>query len=96
MENFYQGNLARVTVTFRDLVGDETDPTSVTAKIETPGSVITTYTYLSTADIVRQALGVYYIDVDLDEGGIWKYRFEGIGNLKAASQGSLKCIAEVP
>lgn len=96
MENFIQGNLVRVTVTFQDLLGVNTDPTSVTAKIENPSKVTTTYTYLSTADIVRSATGVYYIDVDLDEGGIWKYRFEGIGNLKAASQDSLKCIAEVP
>lgn len=96
MENFFQGNLVRVTVTFQDLLGVDTDPTSVTAKVEDPGKVITTYTYLSTADIVRASTGVYYIDIDLDEGGIWKYRFEGIGNLKAASQDSLKCIAEEP
>jgi hypothetical protein len=96
MENFFQGNLVRVQVTFTDITGVVTDPTVVTAKIENPSKVITTYVYLATADIVRVSTGVYYIEVDLNQGGIWFYRFEGTGALKAASQDSLKCVAETP
>lgn len=96
MDNFIQGNLVRIKCTFQDLLGVDTDPTTVTAKVEDPAKTVNTYVYLTDPEVVRETTGVYYIDVNLNQGGIWHYRFEGEGDLKAASQDSLKCIAENP
>ena len=96
MQNFYQGNLIRVTATFRDIDRNLVDPTVVTARIEDPAGTETVYIYNSGPQIVRVSVGVYYVDVDLTAKGIWYYRFEGTGAVKAASQGSLNCIGEKP
>ncbi len=47
--------------------------------------------YGTDAELVKSATGVYHVDVDADEAGIWRYRFEsGSGVGQAATEGHFK------
>ena len=41
------------------------------------------------ADLTKEATGIYYQDVTLDDTGIWYYRFEGSGAVVSADEGQL-------
>ena len=61
-----------------------TDPTTVTFKFKDPAGVITTYVFGVDPEIVKSAVGTYYMDVTVsDEGQFW-YRIEGTGAVIAA------------
>lgn len=96
MTNFFQGSAARVTATFENGAHVVTDPATITAKIKNPAGVTTTYVYGTDAALARDSVGIYHVDIDLNSSGIWYYRFEGTGSVKAASQGELVCIAANP
>ena len=73
MTNKYEiGDLVRVTGTFTDAAGDNTDPTVVRGKYQDPTGNETT-----DSSPTNSAVGVYYFDIDIDESGTWYYRFEG-------------------
>lgn len=75
------GDRPRLEVTFKDLTGALADPTAVTAKVKDPANVVTDYNAVA---VQHASLGVYYIDVDLDQSGTWFYRFDGVGTVKAS------------
>ncbi len=77
MANVYDvGDLVRVTGTFTDVDGVATDPDVVRVKYQDPSGNDTTDLY-GTNNTVKSATGVYYLDIDIDEAGIWYYRIEG-------------------
>lgn len=66
---YWKGQQVRLTVTFRDLAGVLTNPLAVTftlRKGETGTPVVKTL-----ADLTFVSLGTYYLDVTLDEEGVW-------------------------
>jgi hypothetical protein len=65
-----------------------TDPTEVTLKVKDPSGTTTTYLY-SLAAITKEATGIYYKDITLNDTGIWYYRFEGTGTVVSADESSL-------
>lgn len=95
MAAYIEGCQVRVTGTFTDFAGADTDPTGVTFKIHSPSGIETTRTY-GVSGITKTGTGVYYSDITLDEGGVWTYRWAGTGALVAAGQGSLESIAALP
>lgn len=96
MSNFYQGTSVRIRATFEDADHVVTDPTTITGKFSTPAGVTTTYVYGTNAELVKEATGIYYFDINLNAPRVWNFRFEGTGTVRAASQGSLTCIAANP
>lgn len=78
------GDLARLTVTFRDLEGALVDPTTVTLTIQDPANVETT-----PGSIVNDSTGVYHYDLNLTAAGTWFYRWTGTGAAQAAQEGQI-------
>lgn len=85
MASFNIGDRVRVTGTVEQADGTNIDPTVVKSWFRTPAGTITTYTYLTDAQLVKSAVGVYYMDVDLDTVGRWYYGFYSTGTGKASS-----------
>ena len=70
------------TVNTNELV----DPDTVIFKFKDPNGTIITYTYGVDSELVKDSVGIYYVDIDIDSDGIWFYRFEGSGNHQAAGE----------
>jgi hypothetical protein len=84
---FDTGDEVRVKTTFSDSSGTATDPTAILFKFANPSGTTTTYTYGVDAELVRDATGVYYVDIDCNEAGAWRWRFYSTGTGQAADEG---------
>ena len=80
------GDLVRCVGTFAS-GGTNVDPAAVMFKVKSPGGVVTTYTYGQDAALVRDATGVYHVDVSASEAGVYFYRFWSTGTGQAAAEG---------
>lgn len=80
------GDLVRCTGTFASS-GANVNPAAVMFKAKSPAGVVTTYTYGVDAALVRDATGVYHVDVSATEAGDWSYRFWSTGTGQAAAEG---------
>lgn len=84
------GDTARVDVRVRNSSGVLADPPSLIARVRDPQGNVSVFDYAAGAPWARTAAGVYTLDIDLDEAGIWKFRVETSGaNTKAAKEGRL-------
>lgn len=81
-----KNDIVRCRAEFRNTSDVLTDPTSVVFKFKNPAGTITTYTYGTDVELVKENTGIYYVDIDIDSIGSWSYRFEGSGSLKTASE----------
>jgi hypothetical protein len=59
-------------------------------------SAPTVLTYGIDAALVKEATGKYYVDLLLDEAGLWKWRYESNGIVDSAQQDSFSVGAEDP
>lgn len=79
------GSLVRVTAEFRDV---ETrtllDPDEVNLSILSPSNVLTTYTYNSGDEVIKDDVGIYYSDISAEEDGRYYYRWWSTGIGQAA------------
>lgn len=91
-----EGNAPRFTVTFTNDEGVKVDPDEVTFLVEQPDASVTAYVYGTDAEVVKDETGVYYIDITLDVGQFWFWRWEGAGTTFAACQGDLYVIPARP
>lgn len=80
------GDVVRVDVEFRDTAGALVDPTTVVFKIKNPVGQTTTYTHGVDAQLVKDAVGKYHVDVEPAIQGVWTYRWEGSGANKGAEE----------
>lgn len=81
------GDKVRCTVTFTDADGVVHDPTAVFFSFFSPSDdEATTYEYSQDAQLVRVSTGVYYVDLDCDEAGPWRFRFYATGTGQAAGE----------
>ena len=88
-----RGDTRRLTVTI--LLGDTpADPGGLTFSFSTPGSVETTYEFPASPQIVRQAAGVYYVDLVLNETGPWVYQWQSVA--PAQVQGDTLIVEAAP
>ena len=62
------------------------DPTTVQAKIRTPSGTITAYIYGTDAQLIRDSIGNYHVDISATAAGVWSYRFIGTGTGQAANE----------
>jgi len=81
-----KGDEVRFSCTFKDLNGNAVDPTTVVFKIKDPSSNVTTYTYGTDSEVVKDSTGNYHVDYVVDESGTWSVRWEGSGNISAAGE----------
>lgn len=80
------GDMVRCTGTFT-ASGSSVNPAAIMFKVKTPAGVVTTYTYGTDAALVRDATGVYHVDVSVAEAGEYVYRFWSTGTGQAAAEG---------
>ena len=81
------GDIYRVSVPFTDADGTPQDPTTVKMFFRKPDATRVTYTYLTDAELVRDDVGKYHVDLTIDQSGTWTYRFEGAsGPVTAADE----------
>jgi len=86
MAVYDRGDLIRCSAAFTDADDNAQDPTAVYFKFKDPGGNITTYTYGSDAELVKDSTGNYHVDVNADEVGTWYYRFYSTGTGQAAGE----------
>jgi hypothetical protein len=84
MANYDKGDLVRCSAAFTNSAGTAIDPTAVLFKVKDPSGNITSYTYVTDAELVKDSTGNYHVDVDADEVGKWYYRFYSTGTGQAA------------
>jgi hypothetical protein len=82
------GDGLRLSAAFTDDNGDAADPTAVIFKLQDPDGEITTYTYGTDDEVVRDGVGAYHIDIDIEVAGAYRYRWAGTGVVQAAAEGS--------
>ncbi len=80
------GDLVRCSVVFEDAVGTNIDPDAVTVKVKAPDGTTATYTYGVDAVVVREATGVFHIDVPATAAGEWWFRWASSGTGQAAGE----------
>lgn len=86
MSDFSIGDVVRCRGTFTDIGNTAIDPTSVYFKIKDPSGTITTYTYGSSVELIKDSTGVYYIDIRATSAGRWQYRYYSTGTGEAAEE----------
>lgn len=97
MENHYDaGDLVRVSGAFKDSAGTAIDPSVVKFKFKRPDTgAVTTYTYGTDSQLVKDSVGNYHVDVSADAAGAWRYRFYSTGTGQAAEQGQFFADADL-
>ena len=72
----------QLTGQFTDTSGELADPTTVTLYLLEPGQSQATP---HVADVTRDSVGTYHLDVNLNVSGTWTYCWTGVGALAAAT-----------
>lgn len=78
------GSQVRFRGSFSNLTGVLTDPTTITLKVRPPGGAQTAYTFAA-AQLIKESTGIYRMDLAINTGGVWTYRWEGAGTLIAST-----------
>lgn len=87
---YHKGNQSRISNAFT-VNSVATDPTTVTLTVHKPDGTSTPYTY-ALGQVMKESTGNYYKDVDLDQAGIWHYKWEGTGACQAVDEGWLEVV----
>lgn len=85
------GDVERVSTNpgFKNSAGTLTDPTTVVLKWRVgPDGAVTTWTYLTDAQIVRGSVGLYRADITVTAAGLHYFRWVGTGAVVAAEEGT--------
>lgn len=75
------GDEALLTATFKNVDGDNVDPTTVAAYSKSPSGVEAAIT-----PVTNTAVGVYQVTLAVTEHGRWYYKFVGTGTNAAAQE----------
>ena len=90
MNQYSKGDLVRCSAAFATSAGAATDPTSVRFQVRNPAGTTTEYVYGTDAQLVRSSAGSFYVDVNANMVGTWRYRFYSTGTGQAADEGAFK------
>ena len=83
------GEVARLPLRVTDANGLPTDPASLRLKVKAPDGTVTTTAYGAGPDLVKDAVGVYRLDLVLTQAGTWHYRWETDAPAAGAAEGGL-------
>lgn len=85
--NVYEvGDLVRSRGTFKDIDGNLVDPSQVFVEVLDPGGTKTIKQYVVDVEVIRASLGIYYLDVSVDQQGRWYMRWYSTGQYQAAGE----------
>ena len=85
VEAYDKGDRVRFSAIFRDLADVLTDPTAVKLRIRRPDASVSELT-LAGGQVVRDSLGQFHADVDIDQSGAWAGKWEATGALVTAEE----------
>lgn len=77
------GQLVRLSASFTDENEAAVDPTTVTVTIVDPSGTSTPYVYGTDAEVVKDSVGNYHVDYEVDENGLWTHRWVSTGTIAA-------------
>jgi hypothetical protein len=75
----------RIKSRIRDFDGELVDPQSIQFEIKGPND--TSYTVYTIGSIVKESVGIYYIDITFDTPGRFDYSWFTYGNVTASWKG---------
>jgi len=93
MDTYFAGQTLRVAVSFLDDVGDPADPTGLVYTQRIDREDIDTLTYGVDDALVRQELGIFYVDISLAVSGTYAYSFIGTGAVENAIEDSFLVLS---
>lgn len=93
MNIFDVGRKIRLGMNLTDIAGAAADPGALTLKVQEPSGYVTTLTWQTDAGLVRGALGTFYVDWDIDQAGLHRYRWESAGNAQSAAESAFTARA---
>ena len=80
------GDIRRVSATFKNAAGADTDPTTVTVKIRAGYDEPVTYVYGTDAELVKTATGKYYVDYLIGNPGRHFHQWVGTGSVQVMEE----------
>jgi hypothetical protein len=86
MATYDKGDLVRSRAVFTDADGAKVDPTGVFVKYKLPDDNTITKEYGVDGEVVKDAVGVYHMDIDITQVGTWYHRWYGTGTGQAAEE----------
>ena len=94
MDAYDLGDTRRLSAAFT-VAGNSppaTDPTTLTFKMREPDGTVTTYVYVTDAEVVRDSLGNFHVDWLLAQVGRHTYRWVDTGTAAEADTGEFECL----
>lgn len=82
-----QNDTRRLSIAFTNIAAAATDPTTVTFIMREPDGVLTTYVYVTDAELVKLSTGNFYVDWPIAKPGRHTFRWIGTGSVAAAEAG---------
>lgn len=94
---FSKGATVRIRVTFEDPdTGVAVDPNTVSIKVRAPSGGVTTKTYGSDPEVIKEATGKYLYRLTLTEEGTYRWKWTGVATDETAIiPGTLESMSEV-
>lgn len=85
MNKHVSGTTVRMEVTFT-LNSVLTDPTNVVATVRDAAGVSTNYTVIDDVEMTNPSIGIYRLELNVGEEGVWEFRFVGSGVLGTVNE----------
>jgi hypothetical protein len=86
--DYILGEAVRVASEFTNSAEVVADPDAVFFKYRDPEGLITTLEYPDDAELVRDEIGNYHVDIELTIPGTWLWRSYATGTGRTATEGS--------
>jgi hypothetical protein len=84
--NYDEGQLIRHFADAYDVTKVKVDPSALQVTIQAPDYTQTNYIYGTHAELVKDAVGQYHVDINLNAGGVWIVRWEASGSHQGISE----------
>jgi len=88
------GDKVRITVTCKNVTRVISDPDTLRFRFRKPDGTETVWTFGVDAQVVREAVGVFHVDLPLTMASVltkeWRYRWEAEGTFSAAYEKPLQ------
>lgn len=87
--SFVEGSSIFVTVEIRSTEDDSLmDPADLSLTVRPPALPVYT---VPLSGLVRESVGNYRFQIELDEVGIWRFRWESVDSYTGVAEGSVIC-----
>jgi hypothetical protein len=84
----YSNQSIRIKAKIRDVDGVLTDPSNITFELERPNDTeYTVYGTGTTPAVTKESTGIWYIDLEVDTPGKWKYSWFTLGTVTSSWKG---------